>query len=357
MNDLHATIREVRQKLKDYRPLYERNEKAVRDQLVNPVLRSLEWNPEDPRVVCPDVSTEEGFPDYSLIEHGKTVLMLEAKNLRADIQQEDVLRQLAKYCFNKGTRYGIVSNGALWLLIRSFQEGTSLRDRVLWCADLENDDLSSVCRKLGSILRDTLDQIEGLVAEIRKAEAFDRAWESLVGDPDAIATALFRRLRDLITSEYPECQFEDQEVQDFLGERVSELISRPPKENGEGERDSGSETNEGPGGDRQPRRMKLKDDTFHLSRPYKIRVNTANWLIKNGKLRRSDCPVQVARGKTYLVHTHREHRDGSSFRNAKTLDNGLFIEVHGSTSSHIESARRLLRNFGLGDDLLSIEWS
>ncbi|MFQ6135428.1 MAG: restriction endonuclease, partial [Nitrososphaerales archaeon] len=85
--------------LKKYRSIYEQNEMAVRDQIVNPILRGLGWNPEDPEEVQPNISTEEGVPDYSLIKNGKKVLFIEAKKLSVDIKQREVIRQLAKYCF------------------------------------------------------------------------------------------------------------------------------------------------------------------------------------------------------------------------------------------------------------------
>lgn len=62
------TIETVVERIKKYRPLYEQGEMAVREGIVNPILRSLGWDPENPEEVQHNVSTEEGIPDYSLLK-------------------------------------------------------------------------------------------------------------------------------------------------------------------------------------------------------------------------------------------------------------------------------------------------
>jgi len=53
LNDALATVRE---KIKGHRAIYEQSEAGVRAQLIEPVLRSLGWDPEDPEQVRPNVS-------------------------------------------------------------------------------------------------------------------------------------------------------------------------------------------------------------------------------------------------------------------------------------------------------------
>ena len=61
---------------------------AVRDQIVNPILRGLGWDPENPEEVQPNVYSEEGVPDYSLLKGSKKVLFIEAKKLSVDIEKK-----------------------------------------------------------------------------------------------------------------------------------------------------------------------------------------------------------------------------------------------------------------------------
>lgn len=79
MADLTETIARVKERIRNYRSLYEQNEMATRNQVVDPILRALGWDTEDPAKVQPNVATEEGVPDYTLFLDGRKVLFIEAK--------------------------------------------------------------------------------------------------------------------------------------------------------------------------------------------------------------------------------------------------------------------------------------
>ncbi len=348
MNNLNEALTPIVEKIKKFRSLYEQNEMAVRDHIVNPILRSLGWNPENPEEVQPNVSTEEGIPDYSLMKNGKKILFVEAKKLGVDIEQREVIRQLAKYSFSEGTKYGILTNGAVWILIRSFEEGTTLTERIVWKADLENEELLAVSRKVVTISKTNIEHIEVLV---KKVQILDEIWQSLLDEPEEMIKGLMPVVKSLINQGYPDYQFEDTEIEDLLKERVKEIISGPSEE------ESQFEVSEEPvswhGG--SPRKMKLKGEVFELRNSFEILVNTANWLIKNGKLKPSDCPVGIGRGKRNLINREPKHKYGDGFRTPKRLSNGLWIETHYSTVGTINYTKRLLEKFGVSSDILTIE--
>jgi len=348
MDDLNESLAPIVEKIKKYRSLYEQNEMAVRDQIVNPILRNLGWNPENPEEVQPNVSTEEGIPDYSLIKDGKKNLFVEAKKLGVDVEQREVIRQLAKYSFSEGTKYGVLTNGALWVLIRSFEEGTTLTERIVWKTDLENEELSAVIRKITTISKTNIEHIEVLV---KKVQILDEIWQSLLEEPDEMIKGLMPVVKSIITQGYPGYQFEDTEIEDLLKERVKEIISNPSEE------ETPLDTNVEPISWRgeSPRKMKLRGEVFELRNSFEILVNTANWLIKNGRLRPSDCPVGIGRGKRNLINKEPKHKYGSDFRAPKKLSNGLWIEAHYSTAGCINYAKRLLEKFGVPSDTLMIE--
>jgi len=341
---LKETLKMVVKRMKKYSFLYEQNEMAVRDQIVNPILRALGWNPENPEEVQPNISTEEGIPDYSLLKNGKKVLFIEAKKLSVDIEQKDVIRQLAKYCFGEGMKYGVLTNGVIWILFRAFQEGTTMSERIVWKTDIENDELTSSIRRLCTISKDNIDNIEKL---IKKLQILDEIWQSLVDEPEKIIKGLIPVFEKLIKEEYSDYKFEPIEIEDFLKERIKELIT--PIE--EPEYVSPPETTMWGGG--QPRKMKIGSDVFEIRNSYEILTNTAEWLIRKGKLKVSDCPIPIGR-KRHLINTEPKHRYGDSFRAPKRLSNGLYIEVHYSTAGCINNARRLLERFGFRGDMLEV---
>ncbi|MCW7078947.1 MAG: type I restriction endonuclease [Canidatus Methanoxibalbensis ujae] len=343
---LKETLKMVVKRMKKYSFLYEQNEMAVRNQIVNPILRALGWNPENPEEVQPNISTEEGIPDYSLLKNGKKVLFIEAKKLSVDIEQKDVIRQLAKYCFGEGMKYGVLTNGVIWILFRAFQEGTTMSERIVWKTDIESDELTSSIRRLCTISKDNIDNIEKL---IKKLQILDEIWQSLVDEPEKIIKGLIPVFEKLIKEEYSDYKFEFEpiEIEDFLKERIKELIT--PIE--EPEYISPPETTMWGGG--QPRKMKIGSDVFEIRNSYEILTNTAEWLIRKGKLKVSDCPIPIGR-KRHLINTEPKHRYGDSFRAPKRLSNGLYIEVHYSTAGCINNARRLLERFGFRGDILEV---
>lgn len=331
--------------MKKYRSLYEQNEMAVRSQIIEPILRGLGWDVENPEEVQPNVSTEEGIPDYSLLKGDKKVLFIEAKKLSVDIEQREVIRQLAKYCFSEGMRYGVLTNGAIWILFRAFQEETTMSERIVWKIDIESDELTASVRRLNTISKDNINDIEKL---IKKLQILDEIWQSLVDEPDEIIKGLIPVFEKLIKEGYPDYEFESMEIEDFLKERIKELITHTE----ETEYVSPPETPAWEGG--QPRRMKIGSDVFEIRNSYEILTNTAEWLIRKGKLKISDCPIPIGR-KRHLINTEPKHRYGDSFRAPKRLSNGLYIEVHYSTAGCINNARRLLERFGFRSDRLEVQ--
>jgi len=344
---LKKTLEMVVERMKKYRSLYEQNEMAVRSQIIEPILRGLGWDTENPEEVQPNVSTEEGIPDYSLLKRDKKVLFIEAKKLSVDIEQREVIRQLAKYCFSEGMKYGVLTNGAIWILFRAFQEGTTMSERIVWKTDIENDELTASVRKLNTISKYNIDDIEKL---IKKLQILDEIWHSLLDEPKDLVKGFIPLFESLTKEGYPEYEFEQTEIEDFIKERVKELIS--PTEETVIEPIPITESTEWRGA--QPRKMKLGTDIYEIRNSYDILVNTAEWLIKKGRLRRENCPIASGH-KRNLVNIQPKHRYGDDFRAPKRLSNGLYIETHYSTASCITNARKLLERCGYRGDMLEVQ--
>lgn len=347
MNNLNQLLLLIIEKVKKYRNLYEQNEQAVRDQIINPILKKLDWDPENPEEVLPNISIEEGIPDYSLIKNNQRILFIEAKKLGTDIEKKETIKQLAKYSFSEGTKYGVLTNGAIWILIRSFEEGTTLNERVVWKLDLENDEMSSVIRKFTTISQNNIEQIETLV---KKIQILDEIWQSMLNEPSEMIKGLIPVFKTLISQGYSDYHFDDTEIEDLLKERLKEIISFQNQENDSFESQFDNEffTN-------NPKKMKLKSDSYNLNYSYEILINTANWLIKNGRISAQNIPISISRGNRYLINKEPKHKYGDSFKSPKKLSNGLWIEVHCSTAHAINLAKRLLEKFNFSPDILILD--
>lgn len=347
MVDLKETIKVMIQKMKKYRSLYEQNEAAVRSQIVEPIIRGLGWNIENPEEVQPNVTTEEGIPDYSLLKNNKKVLFIESKKLSIDIEQRQAIRQLAKYCFGEGMKYGVLTNGVIWILFRAFQEGTTMAERIVWKNDIENNNIAATIRRFNTISKENIIDIEKL---IKKLQILDEIWHSLLDEPKDLVRGFIPIFYNLIKEGYPEYEFDQTEIEDFIKERVKELVS--PKEGLIIETVPITGPKEWKGA--QLRGMNIGTDTYKIRNSYDILVNTAEWLVKKAKLRRENCPIASGH-KRNLVNIQPKHRYGDDFRAPKRLSNGLYIETHYSTARCITNARKLLERCGYRGNMLEVQ--
>lgn len=347
MADLKETIEMVVERKKKYRDLYEKSEESVRYGIINPILRDLGWNPENPEEVQPNISTEEGVPDYSLLKNNKKVLFIEAKKSSVDVEEKEIIRKLGQYCFGEGMKYGVLSNGPVWILFRAFQEATTMAERIVWKVDLETDDITASVRRLNTISKHNIENIEAL---IKKLQILDEIWQSLLDEPKELIIGLIPVFENLIKEGYPDYEFAPLEIEDFMKERVRELISAPIV-TGIGEITEPRVGEEPP---ERPRKMKIGGDVFEIRNSYELLVNTANWLIKQGKLKPTDCPVGIGY-KRNLINKEPKHKYGENFGNPKKLSNGLWIEVKYSTAACISNARRLLERFGYSGGVLGVQ--
>jgi len=100
-------------------------------------------------------------------------------------------------------------------------------------------------------------------------------------------------------------------------------------------------------------RIRVGTYTDEIKYSYEILTKTAEWLIGQGKLRVSDCPVPTGR-KRNLVNTEARHRDGAGFTAPRQLSNGLWLETHFSTKGCTRNAKRLLEASGCSTDILEV---
>lgn len=209
---MEDTLKNVIEKIRRHRDLYERNEMAVREHIVNPILKSLGWNPEDPEEVRPEFAMERGIPDYTLMKDGNIVLFIEVKKLSVDVEKKEVIRQLARYCFDNGVGFGVLTNGVVWVLFRAFQEGTTLSERIVWKIDIENDEPVAIIRRLSTISKNNVDNISIL---IKKLQVLDEIWQSLIAEPNKIIDGLIPIFNRLIREGYPDYEFESSEIREL----------------------------------------------------------------------------------------------------------------------------------------------
>src|SRR3972149_5749143 len=218
---MDTLIKETLYKVSENRKIYENGEYAVRDHLINPILNCLGWSTSNPKFVIPNLKTEgRDIPDYTLFKNGMRILFVEAKNLSVDLKNE--IQQLARYCYNEGTEFGVLTNGINWILFRTFLKGTTLKERIIWEIDLEKDSEELVTSKLKTIDYNNIENLEKL---IKKEKILDNAWQNFLNNPDYLLAKFGHVFKDSIGVNAIDTEFQDEDVEFYLKLRFRELIA------------------------------------------------------------------------------------------------------------------------------------
>ena len=106
-----------------YRDVLRQSEALTRYTLIDPFLRELGWNTEDPALVRPEYRTGAygSSADYALFSNGEPVIMLEAKSL--DTPLRCAVKQVIKHCKRTRTKYAVVTDGRHWKIYEAQQTG------------------------------------------------------------------------------------------------------------------------------------------------------------------------------------------------------------------------------------------
>lgn len=219
--NINEILEKVLERIAKNRQDYVSNEANVRAHLINPVLRSLGWDPDDPNFVKHNQRTQDGYPDYTLLRNGKTALFLEAKKLGANASDRRVIEQLGDYCYKAGCDYGLLSNGSVFVLFRSYMQGVRLPDRVIWQCDLESDSITVVANRLLTISHEGFDDLEERWKQWQKME---EVWNEMKQKRDDIVMALAPVLEDNLRITDENLKIDQIDVRDFMKEKIGELL-------------------------------------------------------------------------------------------------------------------------------------
>ncbi len=211
MGDLLEAIERVRKRIDLHGALLRKSEMLTRYALIDPLLRALGWDTEDPDQVQPEISTEQGRPDYGLLWEGSVWVMVEAKSLGTSLDK--ARDEGFRYCWKHKVPFFVVTDGDLWELHDLRQMG----GEEIFRLQISKDSLGESARKLLALWRPAMPTAlpapvpliapsegrsttsettfpQGVVPLQEKASAGDRSQSSL--SPQAISLAtLQKRLR------------------------------------------------------------------------------------------------------------------------------------------------------------------
>ncbi len=140
LDELHELIETLRSRIDLHAAELQKSEALTRYSLVDPLLRSLNWDTADPSQVVPEYSVSSSvksvkFADYALLgSNGQPRIIVEVKSLQSPLQ--DAALQALGYCNENGFRYFAVTDGRFWRLYETFR-AVPLDEKLVISLDLK----------------------------------------------------------------------------------------------------------------------------------------------------------------------------------------------------------------------------
>ena len=318
LENLLTLIEKLRERIDSHGDALRQSEALTRYALIDPLLRELGWDTEDPALVKPEYPVknqkEQGFADYALFSNDGPIMMLEAKKLGESL--DDARSQVVKYVMDPTgiktrSRYLAVTNGACWEI---YDTNKPLNDIQVASFDLKGPSAADACLKALALWRPNV--FSGGQIPIRE--------RPVIGLPDD---------QQSTTEPQPAEETTVRPMSPVLNEEGWEPISEiNPKSK-----------------DPSPTKIMFPNDSSVQINSWKsILIEVARWLIENNKLDKDHCPIWFsdrANATNYIVATSAIHSHGTEFHASEKIGS-FYIETSHDTPNCVKGAERLIRHVG-----------
>ena len=317
LESLLTLVEKLRERIDDHAPLLRQNEALTRYTLIDPLLRELGWNTENPDLVIPEYKGVGGSADYALFNGDKPLMIVEAKRLDTSLRDEKVLTQGLTYCQKQGTRYLSVTDGRRWEIYETHKLASIDEKRIVEF-DLKSQSVAEVCLKALTLwgLR-----VSGHVAT---------GQISVVGPT--------HNQPDSPKSRPPTPQPTPPSPDEHEWRPLSELNPQP--------------------GSRHPIGIQFLDGSVISTKSWKsLLVEVVRWLINSNHLTQSHCPIlKTPRSKRYVVSTEAVHSDKKQFT-SPIRAGSLYIETNTSSRGIAKGCRTVIEHVGQDPAQFKIRFS
>ena len=141
LESLLKLVETLRERIQQHSAALRQSEMLTRYVLVDPLLRELGWDTENPDQVRPEYRVGSGFADYALLSGGKPIIVVEAKKLGTSMA--DGLMQSIQYCMVDGTPYFAVTDGRHWEVYETHKR-TPIDEKRIINFDIVEDNAADV---------------------------------------------------------------------------------------------------------------------------------------------------------------------------------------------------------------------
>ncbi len=130
LDELVRCIELLQGRIQTYEATLRERETRTRMALIDPLLKALGWDIDDPGIVTPEHKVSSGWADYALLRpDGTPAATIEAKKFGT--QLKDYRDQMLKYAITDGIKYAGLTDGNNWELYDIFQPVKLEEKRIL----------------------------------------------------------------------------------------------------------------------------------------------------------------------------------------------------------------------------------
>ena len=302
LENLLTLIEKLRERIDSHGDALRQSEALTRYALIDPLLRELGWDTEDPDVVVPEYRVQNNqIADYVLYHDGNPAIVIESKKLAEPLQGGKALDQGILYCAYTGAGYFILTDGNSWELYESGKTSP------ITSFALTNES-AAACLKALALWRPSV-----IAGQIAVGET------PVVGLPDDQPGTTEPQPVEESTVQPTEPDQDDAEWTP-LSVFVPEPKTQPPSA------------------------ITFPDGSRASSKLWNgILTEIVRWLVENGHLSENQCPIlRGPRSKKSLVDIESVHSDGTSFFNFKSVGS-LYIDTHGNAMTLINRSKYLIQ--------------
>ncbi|MCS7198434.1 MAG: hypothetical protein NZ930_07150 [Candidatus Bipolaricaulota bacterium] len=291
MQALLEAIKRIQQCIEIHKDRLSRNEMLTRYALIDPLLRALGWDTEDPDQLEPEFVTQQGRPDYTLRHNGQAFILVEAKKLGSDLS--DARDSGFKYCWQNKVPFYVITDGNIWEL----HDLREMGGKQIFRACLMEDNIGDAARHLLALWRPAMPVVQ--------------AGLPIILEPTSREHPSPQQLRSSLS--------------------LQELRSKVR---------SGREP---------PKSIIFPDGSTRPLNSWKdLLVAVARFSLPYLQ-QRNEIPLRGRRGKGFLIGRSKD------MRSPKKLDNRLFVETHDSAKGCVRRACQILEAAGIDLEKIRVE--
>ena len=316
LDSLLALVEKLRKRIDVHGPTLRQNEALTRYTLIDPLLRELGWDTENPTLVIPEYKGVGGSADYALFNGDKPLMIVEAKRLDTSLRDEKVLTQGLAYCQKQGTRYLSVTDGRRWEIYETHKLASIGEKRIVEF-DLKSQSAAEACLKALTLW--------GLRVSGHVATGQIPVVGPTYNQPDSPES----RTPTTPTTPSPDAQ---------KGQPLSKL--NPPP------------------GSPPPVEIQFSDNSVTPVESWKsLLVEVVKWLEKSRLLTEEHCPIlRTPHSKRYAVSPEAVHSDKKQFTSPARAGS-LYIETHASSADIVKDSRTVIEHVGQDPARFKIRFS